>query len=231
MMILLLAALLADCPSTDPTGAVPPAASSYTVGKAEPGWCLTGVDLSAAAGPDAATPVQIIAFQDDGTRTADRLQRGAFVAPANWRRMGGFAGSAPPNGDFFDVLFQFRGKRVIAVSTNSAWRVGNAICVTESGPVSIYLVGGAAPDAVDSAAIGQELNGHPRAGKPATICFNAIPLAHGGYRFHFHAVTGGVATEVNDFYRSVRIVLAPIGDIERYRPSPADGGNPDLHRM
>jgi hypothetical protein len=230
MMILLAAAMLADCPPTDPTGVIRPDGPNYTVGKVEPGWCMAGVDLFARVGPDARAPMQLLVGFPAG-RSVERLQTGLFAAPAHWQKMGMVARNALANGALADILFQFHGKRVVTVTRNPAWRVGNAVCVTESGPIDVYLVGKAPPDAEDREMIDQQVNGAWRKAVPSTICYNAIPASDGHYRLRFHNVRGAVADDVNEAYADSPAKFLPARDIERYRPSPIDSGNPDRHRL
>lgn len=221
MTFLLLAALLADCPLTDPSGKVPPPGGNYKSGKVEPGWCMAGIDLPGFAGPDAPVPMEIVTHYTETSVSVERLQREPFAPPPTWQRMGQAPLAGPAFGDFTDMLVQFHGKRVVMVTANPAWRVGKAICTIELGPTTVYLVGSAEPDAEDKEAIESELSEAMRRPPPSTVCFGAVAAAD-GYRYRFHSPSGAAADEVDKSYADTLIEIVPAGDPETRRPPPID---------
>jgi hypothetical protein len=216
MLLALLLALGAECPATDPTGAVPVDSPRLPVGQVEPRWCEQGVDLFALAGPDVNPPQQVV-MRDEGGGYLDRYQHEPWTPPAGWRLLGSRAGSAPPHGEFYNVQVQFEGKRLVLITQNPAWRIGKAICITESGPTAVYLVAEGRPTGADLAAM-HRLIGEPQRQPPATLCVTAFARKGGDYTVRFHNTSGRSADSLNEIYAGTSMRIVPRGPIEAYRP-------------
>lgn len=224
MLALLLAAALAggpsahDCRPTDPHGAVPADSPSFPVDDyAEPGWCGEGVDLAGRVAPDAPEPGQMVIDVPATGKTFVLLYRhGAFVPPPGWREMGRFPETAPPNGDFTEMMIQFYETKLVLVTSNPAWRVGNAICSTETGPMMVYLADAetASEDEAAARAFVRDLARSERVS--STLCTTALP-AGDGYRLRFHDTRGRPGTDMEEAYADARMRFVPRGDFDAYR--------------
>jgi len=206
-MLLYLALLAADCPATDPEGRIPPDAPQLPVGAVEPEWCTTGIDLIGRLGLGDQAEREIAVTLPGGQGYAMRFQRGAFVPPAGWRVIDTLPGKAPAQGGFSEILVDRRSDRVMIVTTNPAWQVGNAICLAEGGTDIAYLVVPGEPTDADLAQVKSDLT-ERKYRQPATVCLNAWEEGP-GYRFTFHDSRGRTAREMDEAYAGTEIRIQP----------------------
>ncbi|MBO9711308.1 hypothetical protein [Sphingomonas sp.] len=205
---MLLLALAADCPAEDPTGAIPGDAENYPVTEpVEPGWCREGIDLYAATGPRSTPLAKLEVVNEGGERASNWYQPEPWQAPAGWVPLATREARAPDNGAFHDILIQYH-QGWVEVTPNPAWRVGNAVCSTETGPTYAYRTDPAA----ELEAVRREAAvrlGDPPTADPATPCVTVIRDGEGGYRLRFHDSQGRSAEDVDDFYEGAEVRIVP----------------------
>lgn len=132
-----------------------PEPSELVAGEGEDDWCLKGADPFAIAGPDL-KPLRQLLVVDEGLDTVQLVQwrrDGADPVPGDWREMFRVAATLTSPGEFSEVLVQRAGDNLIVVTVNPAWRVGNAVCFGEGGPMTGYLPAGVSPTEEDRYAI------------------------------------------------------------------------------
>ena len=225
MIAMLLAAALMGalpddgCRATDPAGLIPPDSPSFPVAEAEPGWCLQGIDLAGQVGT-ALRPRMMMAVSGENSSYLLFYQTRDYRAPLDWIKVGDtIPAAAPLNGDFNEVMIQFFGRTLVVVTVNPAWRVGNAICSSEVGPITVYL-GDRREGRLDDIVPGMRMSKAFAANQGrsrATTCTTAF-AADGAYRLRFHDTRGHAGRSLDAAYESMRMRLVRPGNFEAYRP-------------
>jgi hypothetical protein len=221
-----------------------PKLNEAMVGEGETDWCMMGADPFAVAGPDL-DPLRQVVIRDPETRRVQIVQwrRSAHdLLPASWERVFARPAVSAPRGEFAEVLIQVAGDTLIIVTTNPAWRIGNAVCAGEGGTSAGYLPTGRRATVADRGAI-TRLTARPDDGEPSLAISTgqgrelnpdeieqgaavARPINSGnimctllvgdgeGYRLSFYGPQGKPLADVDDFYRQARARIVASGDYE-----------------
>lgn len=222
-----------------------PAQSERVAGEGEPGWCLKGVDPLAVAGPDL-VPLRQWLVTDDAVDSVQLVQwrrNGADPMPGDWRETFKVAATATSPGEFSEVLVQRAGDNLIVVTVNPAWRVGNAVCFGEGGPMSGYLPAGveaseADRDAIERMTAPRQAESPPAPDSMATVDnYDVLETLTGGggsslnpsnmmctlltldgdvYRPRFHGPGGRPMFDYEDYYDEMHWRPMAPGDIARH---------------
>ncbi|MEZ0242713.1 MAG: hypothetical protein ACAH11_05020 [Sphingomonas sp.] len=219
IVMFLSAALTAASPIPCPIPESLPAPIESLAGAGDPDWCMKGEDVFSQAGPNA-HPMRQIALGDLTTDVFQVLQwrSGAPTpVPADWRQVfeaPGRVGTGGP-GMFEERLIQRFGDNLITITPNRAWRIGNAVCAAEGGPIIAYLPRGIAPTEGDQQWI-DALPGTRSSLEPDAVMCMLLTRDVDGYRMNFRGPQGRPLYDVDDFYQNSRARIVAPGDFERY---------------
>lgn len=218
MIVTLMSAALATSsliPCPVPESLPPPIESMEGAGDAD--WCLGGEDVFAQAGPDASPARQIaVGDREMGLFQVLQWRRGRPTqVPADWQQVFEAPGRGGEPGMFEERLIQRFGDNLITITPNRAWRIGNAICAAEGGPITAYLPKGVEPTHGDNEWIDALPSTRMDLDPNAVMCMLLIRDVD-GYRMQFRGPQGRPLYEIDDFYQNARAKIVPPGDYERW---------------
>jgi hypothetical protein len=217
IVMFLSAALTAASPIPCPIPeSLPPPIESME-GAGDPDWCIGGEDVFAQAGPDAKPARQLaVADRELGLYQVLQWRTGPPTPiPVNWEAVYTAPGRGGARGMFEERLFQRFGDNLITVTPNRAWRIGNAVCSAEGGPIAAYLPQGVEPSAGDREWIEKLPDTRGDLDPDAVMCMLLTREAD-GFRMTFHGPQGRPLYEITDFYQHSRARIVAPGDFERY---------------